>query len=171
MRFTPSTLFTIVVVGVAAYAVFTSKEWPLGAGLFPWFVGIPVLVLSLVQLIMDGYASMKPRDNSATDTGDLQVDWSMSTAEVAKRALTFGAWLLALFFGIILFGFFLTIPLFTLFYLKFQAKESWTMSVSLTVGVLIFFVGLFDQILHVHWPVPVIEAPEQALRDLMPWLG
>ena len=171
MRFTPSTLFTIFVVGVAVYAVYGSKEWPLGAGLFPWFVGIPVLVLSLVQLIMDAYASMKPVKAGTTDTGDLQVDWSMSTAQVAKRGLGFAAWLMALFLGIVLFGFFITIPLFTLFYLKFQAQETWTMSISLTVGMVVFFVGLFDQILHVHWPVPVIEAPEQAVKAVMPWLG
>jgi len=171
MRFTPSTLFTIFVVGVAAYAVYGAKEWPLGAGLFPWFVGIPVLIMALVQLMMDAYASMKPRGAAATDTGDLQVDWTMSTAEVAKRALTFAAWLMALFFGIILFGFFVTIPLFTLLYLKFQAQESWTMSIGLTAGMVIFFVGLFDQILHVHWPEPVVEAPEQALKAVMPWLG
>jgi hypothetical protein len=25
---------------VAVYAVYTSKDWPLGTGLFPWFIGI-----------------------------------------------------------------------------------------------------------------------------------
>ncbi len=35
MSFQPRILFTLGVMVVAVYAVFTSKDWPLGTGLFP----------------------------------------------------------------------------------------------------------------------------------------
>lgn len=171
MRLTPSLLFTLLVAGTAAGMVYTSKDWPPPTGLFPWSVGIPVMVLSLVQLILDGYRSAHPTDAKSRDTGDLQVDWTMSVAEVASRGLTFAGWLLGMFFGILLIGFFITVPLFTLFYLKYQAKETWTLSLSLTAGMLLFFVGVFDQILHIHWIEPVITGPENLLRVVFPWLG
>ena len=171
MRLTPSLVFTLVVAVIAAGAVYTAKDWPLGTGLFPRFVGIPVLVMALIQLIMDGYRSVKPTGSQTRDTGDLQVDWTMSAAEVAARGLAFTGWLLGMFFGILLLGFFITVPLFTLLYLRYQAKEGWRLTLWLTAGMLVFFVGVFDQTLHIHWLEPVITAPESFLKVLMPWLG
>ncbi len=171
MRLTPSLLFTLFVAVVAAAMVYTSRDWPLGTGLFPRSVGVPVLVMSLIQLIMDAYRTMKTSGGQERETGDLQVDWTMSTAEVAARGLVFAGWLLGMFFGILLFGFFITVPLFTLLYLKYQAKEAWPPTLWLTAGMLVFFVGVFDQILHIHWLSPVIAGPENFLRVLMPWLG
>lgn len=170
MRFRPSMLFTIAVITVAAYAVYSARDWPLGTGLFPRYVGLPVLILSLAQFMVDAYQSMKPGARQA-DTGDLQVDLNMESRLVARRALGFMGWLLLLFFGILLFGFFITIPLFTFLYLKLQAKEGWVMSLSLTVGIIVFFIGVFDQLLHVRWPDPIIAEPDEALKTLFPWLG
>ncbi|MFQ5852566.1 MAG: tripartite tricarboxylate transporter TctB family protein [Candidatus Binatia bacterium] len=171
MGFQPSMLFTLCVVVVAAYAVFTAKGWPPGTGMFPRFVGIPVLVLALIQLIFEAYRSLRPGEARNADTGDLQVDWSMGTGMVTRRALCFFGWLLGLFFGIWLFGFFIAIPLFAFLYLRLQAKEGWLLSSGLTLGVLVFFVGLFDQILHIHWLDPLLPWPEALLKSLLPWLG
>ena len=171
MRITPSLLFTLFVALVAAAMVYTAKDWPLGTGLFPRSVGIPVLVMALIQLLMDAYRTYNAPGARTQDTGDLQVDWTMSAAEVAVRGLTFTAWLLGMFFGILLVGFFITVPVFTLLYLRYQAKEAWPLTLSLTAVMLVFFIGVFDQILHIHWLEPVIAGPEGFLKGLMPWLG
>jgi hypothetical protein len=171
MRITPSLVFTFFVAVIAAGMVYTSRDWPLGTGMFPRSVGVPVLVMSLIQLIMDAYRTMKTTGGQERETGDLQVDWTMSTAEVAARGLEFAGWLLGMFFGILLLGFFITVPAFTLLYLKYQAKEGWTLTLWLTAIMLVFFVGVFDQILHIHWLEPVISGPENFLKSLMPWLG
>ncbi len=171
MRVTPSLLFTLLVALVAAGMVYTAKDWPLGTGMFPRSVGVPVLIMALIQLVMDAYRSMKTSGPGTRETGDLQVDWTMSTADVAAGGLTFSAWLLGMFFGILLLGFFITVPVFTLLYLRYQAKEAWALTLWLTAGMLVFFVGVFDQILHIHWLEPVIAGPENLLRVLMPWLG
>ena len=60
MRFRPRILFTLGVMIVAAYAVYAARNWPLGTGLFPWFVGIPVLALAVIQMILDTYQIMSP---------------------------------------------------------------------------------------------------------------
>ena len=121
MRITPSLVFTLFIAVIAAGMVYTSRDWPLGTGMFPRFVGVPVLVMSLIQLIMDAYRTMKTTGGRERETGDLQVDWTMSAAEVAARGLAFAGWLLGMFFGILLLGFFITVPVFTLLYLKYQA--------------------------------------------------
>lgn len=150
MSFRPTMLFTLGVMVIAAYAVYASRDWSLGTGLFPWFVGIPVLVLAVIQMILDSYRSFRPSEAGPTDTGDLQVDLSMGIGEVARKALGFFGWLLGLLFGIIIFGFFISIPLFTLLYLRFQAKEGWLLSSGFTLGAFFFCVSLFHKILHVH---------------------
>ncbi len=171
MSFRPRILFTLGVMVVAAYAVYAARNWPLGTGLFPWFVGIPVLALAVIQMILDTYQSFRHSEAGPIDTGDLQVDLSIGTGEVARRALGFFGWLLGLFFGIIIFGFFISIPLFTLLYLRFQAKEGWLLSSGLTLGAFVFLVGLFHKILNVHWPTPLLPLPETILKTVIPWLG
>ena len=171
MSFRPTMLFTLGVLVVAAYAVYASRDWSLGTGLFPWFVGIPVLVLAVIQMILDSYQSFRPSEAGPTDTGDLQVDLSMGIGEVARKALGFFGWLLGLLFGIIMLGFFISIPLFTLLYLRFQAKEGWLLSSGYTAGAFFFCIGLFHKILHVHWPKPLLSLPETILKILLPWLN
>jgi len=171
MRLQPRMLFTLAVIAFAGYAVYTSADWPLGAKLFPRFVGIPVLILALIQLVIEGYESVTPGQIQQRETGDLQVDTSMHKGVLLKRGGSFLLWLLGLFFGIWIFGFFISIPLFALFYLKFQAGEGWGLSLTLTVGVLILFIGLFDQILHIAWPQPLVPGPENLIQAIFPQLG
>lgn len=171
MVFRPRMLFTFGVMIVAAYAVYTSRDWGLGTGLFPWFVGIPVLVMSIIQMGLEIYQSLKSPEARQTDTGDLQVDLSMGIGLVTRRALGFAAWLLGLFFGTVVFGFFISIPAFTILYLKYQAKEGWLLTAGLTLGTFVFFVGLFDTILHIVWPQPLLPLPDTILKTLLPWIN
>ena len=92
----------------------------------------------------------------------------MSPKVVARKAGNFFAWLLGFYFCIWIFGFFVAVPLYGFLYLKFQAKEGWLLSLALTLGGFIFFVGLFDHILHLPWPTPLIEAPEEIIRSVIP---
>ena len=168
MRFRARFLFTLSIVAVSAYAVIAAKDWPLGTRLFPWVIGIPVFVLALAQLAVEFYQSRRTRNSAKEDTGDLQIDLNMSSLLVARKAGNFFAWLLGFFFCIWIFGFFVAVPLYGFLYLKLQAKEGWWLSLALTLGVFVFFVGLFDHILHVPWPTPLIEGPEEIIRSIIP---
>ena len=163
-------LFTLAVVGFSAYTVISSRDWPLGTRLFPWIVGIPIVFLSLIQLVVELYQSRSATDRPKEDTGDLQVDLSMGARIVAEKAGNFFAWLLGFFFCIWILGFFLAVPLYTFLNLKFQAKESWLLSSALTLGAFVFLVVLFDQTIHIAWHQPLISSPEELIRSLIPQL-
>ena len=92
----------------------------------------------------------------------------MGYKTVAGKAGSFFAWLLGFFFCIWLLGFFIAVPLYTLLYLKLQAGERWLLAIGFTLATFIFFDLLFDQILHLAWPRPVIESPEQFIRSSIP---
>ena len=168
MRFPPRILFTVGVVILSAYAVISSRDWPLTMSLFPLIVGGPVLVLSLIQLGMELYHLRSADGTRREDTGDLQVDLNMDTGVVAAKAGKFFGWILGFFFCVWLLGFFVAVPLYTLLYLKLDAKENWKLSIALTMATFIFFVGLFDQILHLPWTEPLIAAPEEFIRNWTP---
>ena len=169
MRFQPKMLFTVVILIMSAYAIITSSSWPLTMSLFPWIIGIPVFVLSAIQLILDmKQAATNDGSKTKEDTGDLQVDLDMGARVVAAKAGSFFGWLFGFFAVTWIFGFFLSVPLYTFFYLKLEAKESLLMSLVLTLCTFVFFVGLFDQILHLSWHTPLIEGPEEFIRGIIP---
>ncbi len=171
MQFQSKMLFTLFAVVVFAYVAFTGRDWPLGSRLFPWVVGIPMAVLSLIQLGSELYRSGRRGDDKENSyTADLQVDSNIDTSVVARKAAGFLGWLVGLVLGAWLTGFFLSVPLFTFLYLKFDAKENWLVSLALTAATFVFFVGLFEFILHVRWPVPLLPWPEAILKSLLPRL-
>ena len=172
MRFESKMLFTLFAAAVFCFVVVTAREWPIGTRLFPWYVGIPMLVLSLVQLALELYRSTRPVDlqSGPLETGDLQVDWNIGVIVVIQRAAKFFGWIIGLILGIWLLGFFVTVPLFIFFYLKLEAKEGWLLSLALALAILLFLIGLFDQILHTHWPRPLILWPEAMLKSVLPWV-
>ena len=169
MKFQSRTLFTLAIVIFSTYAVVSARDWPLATRVFPWIVGIPVMILSVIQLAREIF---QPRSITARkeDTGDLQVDWSIGSKAVGAKAIRFYGWLLGFFLCIWLLGFFVAVPLYTFLYLKISAEESWLMTLSLTLATFVFFVGLFDEVLHLPWPTPVISGPEELIRAAMPQL-
>lgn len=168
MQFRARLLFTLFLTGVSAYVVISAWNWPLGTRLFPWAVGVPVLALTVIQLAIEIYQSINPSKMRREETGDLQIDLSMSSREVARKAGNFFGWLLGFFFVTWFFGFFVAVPLYGFLNLKLQAKEGWLLSLALTLVLFIFFVGLFDQILHMPWHIPVFPGPENFIRSLIP---
>jgi hypothetical protein len=163
-------VFTLAVVAFSSYAVWSARDWPLVTKLFPWIVGIPVLILAVIQLALEVLQSSSRGTRGKEDTGDLQVDWNIASKTVAAKAGNFFGWLLGFFFCIWFLGFFIAVPLYTFLYLKVQAGERWLNSIGLALVAFAFFALLFDQILHLPWPRPVIEGPETIVRNSIPQL-
>lgn len=173
MRFQPRMLFTLFMAAIFCLVVFTARGWPLGTRLLPWVVGITMLILSLVQLALDLYRSTRSvyTQRDSAETGDLQIDWTISTRLVVRRAANFFGWLVGLVLGIWLLGFFVAVPLFAFFYLKIEAKEGWLLTLLMSGAALLFLIGIFDQILHIHWHQPLVPWPAAMLKRLLPWVN
>jgi len=73
-----------------------------------------------------------------------------------RRTLSIAAWTLAFALGFWLLGFKVGGPLLSLLFLRFQARESWTMSVLYGLGVYLFFLLGFELALGVPLPPGVI---------------
>ena len=149
MKYNGKMLTTLGLMGVAVWVVITSLKWPFRTALFPVTIGILMFLIAIVVLFLDLLEGKKVAGNKLhTDSSPIAV---MDQPLTARGLLLAWAWTLGFFLLILFFGFTISIPLFTLIYLKFQGKEGWGMSIGLTAAALLSFYGLFVRIIHIHF--------------------
>ncbi len=159
----------VVMVGIAS-------TYPPGARFMPFVVGIPAIFLCLLQLILDARAARQAPENK-DHRSDMEIA-EQRVSEMTGRQMTFEAarlapeftvsenptgiresreWLiwgyiLALVAGILLFGYNVTIPVFILLFLRWEAKRSW-LRAALYAGVgsaILLLAFAYGLRLHLH---------------------
>jgi hypothetical protein len=140
-------VFSALLVLVFAFAVYEARGWQLHARLLPWVMGLPMLVLSLSQLVLD-----LRKKGPVTDESGTEVVGEIPLPIARQRAISIVLWLLGLFAAIWLLGFSISVPLFTFLYLKFDSGEDWWFAALLTALTWGFFYGLFVQLLNLPFP-------------------
>jgi putative tricarboxylic transport membrane protein len=147
--------FTALIVIVLAAAVWQSKGFGLRAGLFPWAIGIPMLVLALVLLALQVAGRERVPAPGWAPPGP-----EIAPAEVARRTAIILGWIAAYLAAIWLLGFVIGGTLCTFLSLV-GSRERWPVALAETaaVGALVYLV--FVRALHVPFP------PGQ----LLTWLG
>jgi Tripartite tricarboxylate transporter TctB family len=152
VKIRPAAIFSFCALIFFIVWVYQAQDWRLQARLYPWAIGIPMVILAFVQVILDlkGYKAKQTSEGAPVDFQFTTKEIDPATAR--KRALTMFAWLFGFFFLIWLFGFNIGIPLMVFSYLKFQSKESWVLSITLTVIAFIFFYTLFVRLLTLPFP-------------------
>jgi TctA family transporter len=151
-RFNTKAVFTAVIACTVAIALLQSRNFGVRAGLFPWVIGTPTLILALCQLVKDVFGVEKPKGPLA--------DWEVAAAVPPKvaqrRTVSIIIWSVGFFFAIWLLGFSYSIPISMLLYLKFAGKEKWPMAVLVTFCTWLFVYGLFERTLGIPFPEGLI---------------
>jgi putative tricarboxylic transport membrane protein len=145
-------IFSFIVVVLLGLALWQSRNFGYRAGLFPWVVGIPALVLAAVQFFMD--LSGKTRFKSA----DAGIGAAIPRDVASRRTLNIIGWTVGFFLAIWLFGFSVAVPLTSIAYLKIAGREKWPLTIFYSLCVWAFFYFLFDRGLHVPFPDPALLA-------------
>ena len=160
MKFRPQIILSIIVVIFLAYFIYEAREWRLQARLYPLAIGIPVLLLALVQVVFDflGIGAKKSSDDTPMD---FQFTQTTDSALTKRRTLNIFSWIFGFVIGIWLLGFSVAIPAMVFLYLKVQSREGWLLSLVLTGFAWLFLWGLFERLLRLPFP-------EAQLRT---WLG
>ena len=132
MRLSGALLFSAGLAIVAAYAVYAASRWPPKAALFPLTMGIPLLVLALVQVVVE------LRDPPAREDQGL----------ANRRSSAVFAWMAGFIALVLLFGFPIAVPVFVLSYLVVASREGWLLSAVLAAAAWGAFHLLFQRLLH-----------------------
>ncbi|HEU0071730.1 MAG TPA: tripartite tricarboxylate transporter TctB family protein [Alphaproteobacteria bacterium] len=159
---------TLVMFAIFAVMVGVASTYPPGARFMPYVVGIPGLVMCAIQLFLD---IRDLRANARDDDDDGKSEMERAAEEVARvtgRKMDFSeaegatavvveeskegrgrreaivwASFLGLIGGILLFGFWIAVPLFIGGFLRFYAGRTWRFSLLLTAAATAVYYGAF----------------------------
>ena len=150
MKLKPHIFFDLAVLLFFAFLVWEAKDWRLQARLFPWAIGIPMLLLAMLQL---GTSLKHGEERTLLERpADFQFSRGIDPALARWRTINIFCWILGFVLGIWLVGFSIGIPLLVFLYLKVQTGEGWILSLSLTAGAWVLYRGLFEEILRLPLP-------------------
>jgi hypothetical protein len=154
-------IFTIIILIIVGLAVIRAIEFPFLAAVYPIFIGgftIACCIIYLIRHIM-GLSTTGGVIDIETDTS---VPISLRIQKVRKGFI----WLLLLYGIAALLGFKIGALLFIAFFVRIEAKASWTLTLALTASVLVVLVA-FHRLLRVFYPIGLLG---QWLADPLPWL-
>lgn len=151
MKIRPAAIFSFCALIFFIVWVYEARDWRLQARLYPWALGFPMVILALIQVILDmkGY---KAKETSDAVPVDFQFTKEIDPALAKKRAIVMFTWFFGFLLGVWLLGFPISIVLMMFSYLRFQGKESWVLSIVLTVIAYGFFWALFVKVLTLPFP-------------------
>ena len=151
MKVRPQAIFSFIFLIFFIVFVYQAHEWRLQARLYPWAIGIPMIILAIIQVILDLRGVEKKQQDDAP-VMDYQFSQTVEPKLARRRAIIMFCWLFGFFLAIWLLGFSITIPLMVFSYLKIQSNEKWTISIILTVLAWLFFYFLFVKLLTLPFP-------------------
>ena len=138
--------------------VYEAKEWRMQARLYPFAIGIPMLIFAIIQLLLDLRGVQTKQSSSDGAPMDFQFQQTnVPEGEARKRTFTMFGWMLGFFLMIWLVGYVVAIPLMVFTYLKFQSGETWLLSTVLTAIAFVFFYTLFVRLLNLPFPAGVVQ--------------
>jgi hypothetical protein len=121
---------TAVMLVIFTGLVWVASSYPPDARFMPYIVGFPAIGLCILQLVVD--ARRRPGTGGIAAGGTAgetapadEPDHQLSPKETLHREIVLWAYFLAFVGGVLLFGFWVSIPLFLVTFLRFQAKATW----------------------------------------------
>jgi hypothetical protein len=140
-----SAVMTVVMLVIFVGLVVTAGGYPAGARLMPLIVGIPAIGLCLLQVMLDVRRRADPGIVAAAspEQSVFNPEEAMAPGVRAQREFVLWGYFLAFIGGILLFGFWVAIPVFLVTFLRHQARASWRMALLLTIcATTILYVAL-----------------------------
>lgn len=163
MKIRPQALFSFCALVFFCVFVYQAYEWRMQARLYPWAIGIPMILLAIAQVILDlrGVKAKAPSEAGPPTPMDFQFTKDIDPVTARNRAIVMFAWL-AGFLGLIWFvGFSIGIAVMMFSYFRIQGKEPLRLSIILTAIAWLCFYGLFVKLLTLPFPQGALFA----------WLG
>jgi putative tricarboxylic transport membrane protein len=149
-------VFSMGLIFCLAWALWESRTFGFRAGLFPWAIGYPLLLLSVLQLVLTLLGRDKGTQVISMGEFEIPAEPEVPPSVANKRTTQISLWIVAYFLAIWFLGFSYAVPLMIFAHVKFGAAEKWPLSLALTAGGWAFFYLLFERSLHVPFPPGLI---------------
>lgn len=144
-------LFTIIVGVVLLWTLRVADGWDeLRASIIIFVLGGVGVVLAAVQVVKD----LWPR-RDGEEAGGIHFDAPALKSEGRWGNIEIWGWLLGFYATIRIIGFPTAVPVFVFSYAKTYGA-GWLLSCLLAAAAWAFIYGVFEHILHVPWPEPLL---------------
>jgi hypothetical protein len=154
-----STFLTFVMLAIFTAMVAMAFGFPRNARFMPLIVGVPGMLFCLAQLVLDwrkaraiavGAAPAQPvaalRGLELPDIGEP----ILSEREVVHREIVMWAYFLAFVAGLLLFGFWIAVPVMLVSFLRFEGGVSWKASLAAAIVASLTLYLVFEVTLRIR---------------------
>jgi len=164
---------TLVMLAIFIAMVAIASQYPPPARFMPFLIGIPAIVLCLLQLYLDfrspgriqapadTMSEIKKAQEEISRIAGRRIDFEIapenlaaaaqatSRSQTVHREMIMWVYFLGLVGGVLLFGFLLALPVFLVVFLRHWAKTSWRFAFGLSAAASLILYLVFIQGLHV----------------------
>jgi len=157
-----STALTFVMLVIFSSMVALSFDYPAKARFMPLVVGIPGILLCLVQLAIDLF-----RSPSASTPAAASVGQSIAAASVpegtqpeeelpefgphtVRQEMVMWSYFLSFVAGIVFFGFYISVPIMLVTFLRRQGEASWKLAIGLAIAATLALYLMFGRLLGIE---------------------
>jgi len=147
-------LFSIFLLAIAGYAVFSASHWSFKTGFFPLAVAIPLIILVLVHLLLEILGGTEKSTGPAVEAEFVN---DVPPEVARRRVLATFSWIAGFILLVFLLGFPTAVPLFVLAYLAVQSRVGWLQSITFTAATWGFFYYVFQRLLNLQFEAGVIQ--------------
>ncbi len=99
---------------------------------------------------------------------DIEADSSIPASVVARRATGFLLWIIGFLASTALVGMLPTTFIFCIAFMRVENREPWGLALAISTSLLIFTWYVFESLLALPWPRPLVSMLFPELRDLVP---
>lgn len=151
-----STWLTLLMLAIFSTMVLLATQYPEGAAMMPYVVGIPGIGLCLLQLALDykraaGLSTYRFRTApKAGKPDDIVAEEPEFGPKTAKREVLLWLYFLSFIAGVLLFGFYAAVPVMLITFLRREAGASTRLALLLGGGATIFLFLMFSVLLHIR---------------------
>lgn len=172
--FHPEDLFPLALMVVITGLLFLTAGWSYSSALVPRIICI-VALCALAGALVQSVLGREPTDPDTLERAeqharhDIHMDVESGTDHLPLRTImarggAFFGWILGFMALMALIGLIPTIPIFVIAFMRLENRERWGLVIPQAAGVTLFVWGVFDWLLHTHWPATVIGG-------MVPWLA
>jgi hypothetical protein len=132
-----SFFMNFVMLAIFGVLVLVALNYSAQARFMPLVAGIPAIGLLLLQIVIDIRTARKGKTSeapAAPATPGMPVQTILTPRETIRREMILWGYFLGLIVGILFFGFWISIPIFLVSFLRFEAKCGWAFSLILGIG-------------------------------------
>ena len=143
------TILTILMLVFELYVVVLGSGYGPNSRIFPMGIGIPTLVLTIVALVAVWRPGLLREADARAGGSSMMVEAppdeeQENVSYPMVRVLRMIGWLVLSFVGIALVGFRVTVPVYILFFARFEGRAGWVACTLIAVSCWAFIIGYFE---------------------------